>query len=217
MCGIVGYIGKRNATPIILEGIKRLEYRGYDSSGIAILNDENELKIFKKAGKIIELERALPAPDQTVGNVGIAHTRWATHGKPNTLNAHPHTGCDGAIAVVHNGIIENYKNLRTKLESEGHKFKSDTDTEVLAQLIEHFSNDKQIQLIESHKRHCKDDGYILIAAPRDGIGSKLFSAIVTYEKGYQEGELENLLKGNGLEIVREIDEGRYVGVLAKKK
>ena len=139
MCGIVGYIGKRNATPIILEGIKRLEYRGYDSSGIAILNDENELKIFKKAGKIIELERALPAPDQTVGNVGIAHTRWATHGKPNTLNAHPHTGCDGAIAVVHNGIIENYKNLRTKLESEGHKFKSDTDTEVLAHLIEHFS------------------------------------------------------------------------------
>jgi len=139
MCGIVGYIGKRNATPIIIEGIKRLEYRGYDSSGIAILNDENELKIFKESGKIIELERALPAPNQTIGNVGIAHTRWATHGKPNTLNAHPHTGCDGAIAVVHNGIIENYKNLRTKLESEGHKFKSDTDTEVLAHLIEHFS------------------------------------------------------------------------------
>lgn len=139
MCGIVGYIGKRNATPIIIEGIKRLEYRGYDSSGIAILNDENELKIFKESGKIVELERALPSPDQTFGNVGIAHTRWATHGEPNTINAHPHSGCDGSIAVVHNGIIENHMNLRNKLESEGHTFKSDTDSEVLAHLIEHFS------------------------------------------------------------------------------
>ena len=138
MCGIVGYIGKRNATPIIIEGIKRLEYRGYDSSGIAILNGENELKIFKESGKIVELERALPSPDQTFGNIGIAHTRWATHGEPNTINAHPHTGCDGSIAVVHNGIIENHMNLRNKLVSEGHTFKSDTDSEVLAHLIEHF-------------------------------------------------------------------------------
>ena len=138
MCGIVGYIGKRNATPIIIEGIKRLEYRGYDSSGIAILNGKNELKIFKESGKIIELERALPSPDQTVGNVGIAHTRWATHGEPNTINAHPHTGCGGNVAVVHNGIIENHTNLRNKLESEGHTFKSETDSEVLAHLIEHF-------------------------------------------------------------------------------
>ena len=138
MCGIVGYIGKRNATPIIIEGIKRLEYRGYDSSGIAILNDEKELKIFKESGKIIELERALPSPDKTFGNIGIAHTRWATHGEPNKINAHPHTGCEGDIAVVHNGIIENYMNLRNKLESEGHKFQSDTDSEVLAHLIEHF-------------------------------------------------------------------------------
>ncbi|MEA2095459.1 MAG: glutamine--fructose-6-phosphate transaminase (isomerizing) [Candidatus Cloacimonadota bacterium] len=138
MCGIVGYIGNRNATPIIIEGIKRLEYRGYDSSGIAILNDENELNIFKESGKIVELERALPAPDKTFGKVGIAHTRWATHGEPNRVNAHPHTGCEGAIAVVHNGIIENYMNLRNKLESEGHKFRSNTDTEVLAHLIEHF-------------------------------------------------------------------------------
>ena len=138
MCGIVGYIGKRNATPIIIEGIKRLEYRGYDSSGIAILNNENKIKIFKESGKIIELERALPSPKKTFGNVGIAHTRWATNGKPNKLNAHPHSGCNGNIAMVHNGIIENYMNLRTKLESEGHKFKSDTDTEVLAHLLEHF-------------------------------------------------------------------------------
>jgi glutamine---fructose-6-phosphate transaminase (isomerizing) len=137
MCGIVGYIGKRNATPIIIEGIKRLEYRGYDSSGIAILNT-NKLNIFKESGKIVELERILPSPDKTFGNVGIAHTRWATHGEPNKLNAHPHAGCNGTVAVVHNGIIENYMNLREKLESEGHNFKSDTDTEVLAHLIEHF-------------------------------------------------------------------------------
>ncbi len=138
MCGIVGYIGSRNATPIIIEGIKRLEYRGYDSSGIAILNDDNELNIYRESGKIVELERVLPSPDKTFGNVGIAHTRWATHGEPNKINAHPHTGCSGNIAVVHNGIIENYMNLRKKLESEGHKFRSDTDTEVLAHLIEHF-------------------------------------------------------------------------------
>ncbi len=138
MCGIVGYIGNRNATPIIIEGIKRLEYRGYDSSGIAILNNKDELNIFRESGKIVELERVLPSPDQTFGNVGIAHTRWATHGEPNKINAHPHTDCDGNVAVVHNGIIENYMNLRKKLESEGHKFKSDTDTEVLAHLIEHF-------------------------------------------------------------------------------
>ncbi len=139
MCGIVGYIGKRNATPIVIEGIKRLEYRGYDSSGLAILDNNNELKIFKKAGKIIELERSLPSPDKTAGKIGIAHTRWATHGKPTTVNAHPHTGCSNKFAVVHNGIIENYKILKKKLESEGHKFKSDTDTEVLAHLIDHFA------------------------------------------------------------------------------
>jgi glucosamine--fructose-6-phosphate aminotransferase (isomerizing) len=114
-----------------------LEYRGYDSSGIAILNT-NKLNIFKESGKIVELERVLPSPDKTFGNIGIAHTRWATHGEPNKINAHPHAGCDGTVAVVHNGIIENYMNLREKLESEGHDFKSDTDTEVLAHLIEHF-------------------------------------------------------------------------------
>jgi glucosamine--fructose-6-phosphate aminotransferase (isomerizing) len=112
MCGIVGYIGKRNATPIIVEGIKRLEYRGYDSSGIAIIDKNKQLKIFKKSGKITELERSLPAPDETYGTIGIAHTRWATHGEPTTVNAHPHTGCFGKIAVVHNGIIENHRILK---------------------------------------------------------------------------------------------------------
>lgn len=138
MCGIVGYIGTRNATPIIIEGIKRLEYRGYDSSGIAILDKDNQLKVFKESGKIIELERSLPSPEKSAGTIGIAHTRWATHGEPNQENAHPHTGCDDHVALVHNGIIENYKVLKRKLIEEGHTFSSDTDTEVLSHLVEHF-------------------------------------------------------------------------------
>ncbi len=152
MCGIVGYIGKRNATPIIVEGIKRLEYRGYDSSGIAILDKNKQLKIFKKSGKITELERSLPSPDETYGTIGIAHTRWATHGEPTTVNAHPHSGCFGKIAVVHNGIIENHTILQKKLETEGHKFISETDTEVIAHLIEHFlkkGNEFKIAVMEA--------------------------------------------------------------------
>jgi len=143
MCGIVGYIGARNATPIIIEGIKRLEYRGYDSSGIAILDKDNKLKVFKESGKIIELERSLPTPEKTAGKIGIAHTRWATHGEPTKDNAHPHSGCNGDVAIVHNGIIENYKILKRKLIEEGHTFSSDTDTEVLSHLIEHFSKNEE--------------------------------------------------------------------------
>ena len=138
MCGIVGYLGNRNATPIILEGIKRLEYRGYDSSGLAIIDENKNLKIFKESGKIIELERSLPGPDETYGTIGIAHTRWATHGEPTKINAHPHTDSKKRIAIVHNGIIENYQLLKKKLEEEGHIFESETDTEILAHLIEHF-------------------------------------------------------------------------------
>ncbi len=138
MCGIVGYLGKRNATPLIIEGIKRLEYRGYDSSGIALIDAENNLKIFKKQGKIIELERSLPAPSKIFSTIGIAHTRWATHGEATSANAHPHTGCTNRLAIVHNGIIENHKQLRGQLEKNGHIFSSDTDSEVLAHLIEHF-------------------------------------------------------------------------------
>ncbi|OPX26279.1 MAG: glutamine--fructose-6-phosphate transaminase (isomerizing) [Candidatus Cloacimonas sp. 4484_143] len=142
MCGIVGYLGKRNAAPIIIEGIKRLEYRGYDSSGIAILTKNGEMKLHKEAGKIIELERSLPAPSDIAGKLGIAHTRWATHGGPTAINAHPHTCCENHIALVHNGIIENYLNLKKKLLEKGHVFKSDTDTEVLAHLIGHLAKDK---------------------------------------------------------------------------
>jgi glucosamine--fructose-6-phosphate aminotransferase (isomerizing) len=137
MCGIVGYIGKRNALPIVVEALKRLEYRGYDSSGCGILHNDG-LLIIKKQGKIIELERSLPEPNKCTGTIGIAHTRWATHGEPNELNAHPQTDCNNNIAIVHNGIIENYKMLKDKLLQLGHTFKSQTDTEVVVHLIEQF-------------------------------------------------------------------------------
>ncbi|HDK27766.1 MAG TPA: glutamine--fructose-6-phosphate transaminase (isomerizing) [Candidatus Atribacteria bacterium] len=134
MCGIIGYIGPKEAVPILLNGLKKLEYRGYDSAGITVLKD-NKISIKKCKGKIAKLEKLL---DKGVprGNIGLGHTRWATHGKPNNRNAHPHNGCNSEIAVVHNGIIENYASLRERLISEGHKFTSETDTEVLPHLIE---------------------------------------------------------------------------------
>ena len=134
MCGIVGYVGPRSATPLLLEGLKRLEYRGYDSAGIAIMNGKG-LETRKAAGKISELE-ALVTSTPIVGTLGIAHTRWATHGAPNFINSHPQMSCDEKIGVVHNGIIENGSALRQALEELGHSFRSDTDTEVLAHLIE---------------------------------------------------------------------------------
>ncbi|MFO7896384.1 MAG: glutamine--fructose-6-phosphate transaminase (isomerizing) [Candidatus Cloacimonadales bacterium] len=138
MCGIVGYIGKRNATPIIIEGLKRLEYRGYDSSGIAII-PEKKLEIYKESGRITELERALPTPQESFSHIGIAHTRWATHGEPSQKNAHPHLSKNGKIAVVHNGIIENYVALKKQLLKHGYQLVSDTDSEILAHLIDHIS------------------------------------------------------------------------------
>ncbi len=139
MCGIVGYIGTKEAKPILLDGLKRLEYRGYDSSGIATVSDA--LLVRKAVGKIAELEKQLVGGTQFPGSVGIAHTRWATHGEPSDVNAHPHTGQDGIVAIVHNGIIENYRALRQLLEQQGHTFRSQTDTEVVAHLIEKYHAD----------------------------------------------------------------------------
>ena len=134
MCGIVGYVGKADAAPLLLEALRRLEYRGYDSAGLAVQNGSG-IELRKCAGKIINLERLL-AESPLFGTTGIAHTRWATHGAPNQINAHPHTNCEGDIALVHNGIIENNDVLRTKLVELGHVFTTDTDTEVLTHLIE---------------------------------------------------------------------------------
>ena len=135
MCGIVGYIGDRQAVPLLLEGLKRLEYRGYDSSGLTLVNGEG-LETHKAVGKIAELEKQVGNGSQPEATIGIAHTRWATHGAPNERNAHPHLSCNGEFAVVHNGIIENAGTLRKKLEQMGHTFRSETDTEVIAHLIE---------------------------------------------------------------------------------
>lgn len=134
MCGIVGYAGRRQGVAVVLEGLKRLEYRGYDSSGIAVISD-GRLEVHKAAGKIAMLEKELGG-HMPPGTTAIAHTRWATHGAPNTTNAHPHTDCGGTLALVHNGIIENAGTLRTALTQRGHRFRSETDTEVLAHLIE---------------------------------------------------------------------------------
>ena len=145
MCGIVGYIGKRKAYPILIKGLHRLEYRGYDSAGVALINEQGQLNIYKAKGKVSELE-AFAADKDTGGCIGIAHTRWATHGEPNTVNAHPHYSESERLAIIHNGIIENYAVLKAGLMQEGYTFKSDTDTEVLVQLIEYTQVNKHVDL-----------------------------------------------------------------------
>jgi glutamine---fructose-6-phosphate transaminase (isomerizing) len=135
MCGIVGYTGPREAGPILIEGLKRLEYRGYDSAGIALVDEDGELFVEKKAGKLANLETAI-AERTPHAALGLAHTRWATHGRPTDLNAHPHQDCTGEITVIHNGIIENFRELRDGLEARGHRLASDTDTEAVAHLVE---------------------------------------------------------------------------------
>jgi glutamine---fructose-6-phosphate transaminase (isomerizing) len=148
MCGIIGYIGMRGATPLLLEGLKRMEYRGYDSAGVAVMNGTG-VETRKAAGKISQLERAL-ATSPVEGDTGIGHTRWATHGVPNECNAHPHVDCKGDIAVVHNGIIENSGTLKRGLQARGHKFASETDTEVIAHLIEEaFDGNLEDAVIEA--------------------------------------------------------------------
>ncbi len=147
MCGIVGYIGSRDAYPILIKGLKRLEYRGYDSAGVALIDASSSLNVYKEKGKVSELEAYAEGKDVS-GSVGIAHTRWATHGEPCQRNSHPHYSGSQRLALIHNGIIENYAPLRQNLEAKGYTFKSDTDTEVLVQLIEYYMDiDKDIDLL----------------------------------------------------------------------
>lgn len=147
MCGIVGYIGYREAWPIVLKGLKRLEYRGYDSAGIALMNNSGQ-HIYKKAGKVAVLEEFAEAHDKS-GTSGMGHTRWATHGVPSDRNSHPHTSNNGKLSIIHNGIIENYATLKEELTNRGHEFKSDTDTEVLIHLIEEIQEIENIDLLEA--------------------------------------------------------------------
>src|SRR6187399_1044101 len=134
MCGIVGYVGNKPLLPVIIEGLRKLEYRGYDSAGVAVVRN-GEMVIRRSAGKLSRLEDVLAA-DPIDGQFGVGHTRWATHGRPTEENAHPHRDCTGRIVVVHNGIIENYLELKTELQSQGHEFKTETDTEIVAHLVE---------------------------------------------------------------------------------
>ncbi|GFP28474.1 glutamine---fructose-6-phosphate transaminase (isomerizing) [Candidatus Hakubella thermalkaliphila] len=136
MCGIVGYIGEKQAYPILIDGLSKLEYRGYDSAGVALL-DEDQLEIMKSVGRLCKLEEKI-GEQVPFGTMGIGHTRWATHGRPCDMNAHPHSDCSGEFVVIHNGIIENYQALRKLLKAEGHLFRSETDTKVLAHLVEHY-------------------------------------------------------------------------------
>ena len=150
MCGIVGYVGKKDVVPVILEGLRRLEYRGYDSAGIAVSGNSGILEICRAEGKLRNLEEAIRQKPLN-GTYGIGHTRWATHGRPTEENAHPHRDCTGKIVVVHNGIVENYLSLKKKLAEEGHKFTTETDTEIIAHLVEKYS-----QPLNGHRPSLED-------------------------------------------------------------
>src|ERR1700719_2278938 len=144
MCGIVGYIGTRKAVPVILDGLKKLEYRGYDSAGIAVIDGEGQLALRRAQGKLRNLEEVIRL-SPIDGQFGIGHTRWATHGRPTEENAHPHSDCTGRIVVVHNGIIQNYLDLKQELQRQGHKFVTDTDTEIVAHLDEREKKDAGLE------------------------------------------------------------------------
>lgn len=168
MCGIVGYIGEKQAFPILIEGLKKLEYRGYDSAGVALVKDQGELNVYKTTGKVANLETLVDGKD-IEGHVGIAHTRWATHGEPSVKNAHPHVSMDGNIAIVHNGIIENYQVLKQQLVDRGYTFNSTTDTEVLCQLIDYYYNNNGSNILSA-----------VCSALNDVIGA--YAIVVTEKK-----------------------------------
>ena len=171
MCGIVGYTGPKEAYPIIIKGLKRLEYRGYDSTGVALLNS-GQLKVYKKKGKVAELEEAIAGKDLHA-HVGIGHTRWATHGEPSDRNAHPHTSASGKLAMIHNGIIENYTQLKQELVSKGYTFTSDTDTEVLLNFIEEIKKNNQCNLEEAVRVALKrvTGAYVILLLDEDNPGT----------------------------------------------
>lgn len=186
MCGIVGYIGKQDAVEILIDGLRRLEYRGYDSAGIAMLQD-GKIELRRSVGKLINLENALKS-SPLKGMLGIAHTRWATHGKPSEENAHPHTDCSGNIVVVHNGIIENYHVLKAQLLKEGHTFKSETDTEVIAHLVEKFFQGDLLQAVREMRKVIVGSyalGVIAKAGPKTVIAARNGSPLIL---GVGEGE-----------------------------
>lgn len=171
MCGIVGYIGKSDAYPILIKGLKCLEYRGYDSAGVALIDKSGDLRIYKSVGKVADLERVSSGKNIS-GTAGIAHTRWATHGEPTERNAHPHRSSDGKLVMVHNGIIENYLSIKKKLSEEGYSFASDTDTEILVQFIEYIRNDRKLDLLTAVQVALKEvvGAYAIALIDKDNPG-----------------------------------------------
>jgi glutamine---fructose-6-phosphate transaminase (isomerizing) len=215
MCGIVGYVGRDEALPIILEGLRRLEYRGYDSAGVALL--DGGLAVVKKAGRLDELERELGERGSPSGSVGMGHTRWATHGEPSDRNAHPHVDCHGRVAVIHNGIIENFRELRAGLEKRGHRFASDTDTEVVAHLIEE-TDGSLTEAVRTTVRTLEGAYALVVCSPDEPdliVGVKVSSPLVV---GLGEGE--NVLASDIPAVLQRtrtvlpLDEGEIVEVRA---
>ena len=227
MCGIVGYIGEKDAYPILIKGLGRLEYRGYDSAGIALLNNEGLLSIYKTKGKVADLDSFCKNKNVS-GTVGIAHTRWATHGEPSSINAHPHYSESKNLAIIHNGIIENYVDLKKKLQAKGIAFRSDTDTEVLVQLIEYIQTKKNLDLLTSVQLALhevigayaialldKKNPNLIIAACRQsplviGVGDNEFflasdaSPIIEYTDKVvylEDGNIAVMKKGDDLKVV----------------
>ncbi|GAD05922.1 glutamine amidotransferase [Porphyromonas crevioricanis] len=226
MCGIVGYIGRRDAYPFLISGLKRLEYRGYDSAGIALHSQNKKLNVYKTKGKVENLENCMQNEDKS-GYIGIAHTRWATHGEPSDLNAHPHYSSNGQLALVHNGIIENYRDIKSDLEEKGYTFRSDTDTEVLVQLISYVKSAYKLNTFEATQLALKqvigayaiavlslDEPDRIVAARKSsplviGIGQDEFylasdaSPIVAYTKDVvypEDNEVIELMLGRSIRI-----------------
>src|SRR5947208_1470208 len=199
MCGIVGYVGPDQALPIVLEGLRRLEYRGYDSAGVAVI-DGRSLSVVKRAGKLGELEGALGEETSLPGSVGMGHTRWATHGAPTDRNAHPHVDCTGRVAVIHNGIIENFQSLKDRLIKAGHAFRSETDTEVVAHLVEEAFEGDLGQAVRATVRQLIV-AYALVVLCSDQpdviVGVRVSSPLIV---GFGEGE--NLLASDVPAVMR---------------
>ena len=210
MCGIVGYVGGRQACPVLVKGLRRLEYRGYDSAGVALVGDDGSLNVYKCKGKIDALEHFLTDKD-TAGTIGIAHTRWATHGEPNDTNAHPHFSSDGRIAMIHNGIIENYRVLKEALMAEGVTFRSETDSEVLVNLIEYIRNVEGCALEEAVRLALKKAvGAYAIAVIERGNRDRIIAARQSSPMAIGVGKDEYFISSDASSIVEYTHEIVYV-------
>mgnify|MGYP000953059074 CR=1 FL=1 len=211
MCGIVGYVGRRDACPILVKGLHRLEYRGYDSAGIALVNAEGSLHVFKCKGKVSDLEHFLAGKDLG-GTIGIAHTRWATHGVPNDANAHPHYSESENIALIHNGIIENYRVLKDALVENGYTFRSSTDSEVLVNLIEYVRETNRCSLFEAVQQALRQVvGAYAIAVVEKGNTDRIIAARQSSPMVVGIGEGEYFLSSDAASIIEYTEDFVYIG------